>query len=79
MEYYTKDIKALAQKMGKKFSCGSSVAVDDILGEVISVQGDVEDRLLDLLETDKDFIALAIPEEKIDFQDQGNKKGRKRV
>jgi translation initiation factor 1 (eIF-1/SUI1) len=25
-EHYTKDIKALASKFGKKFSCGASVA-----------------------------------------------------
>lgn len=78
MEHYTKDLKGLASKFGKKFSCGASVAQDDIYGEVISVQGDVEDRLLELLETDKDFMALKIPEEKVEFIDAGNKKGRKR-
>ena len=61
MEYYTKDLKALAAKFGKKFCCGAAVAQDDIYGECISVQGDVEERLLDMLDTDKDFIALAIP------------------
>lgn len=37
LEYYTKDLKGLASKFGKKFSCGSNIAVDDIHGECISV------------------------------------------
>ena len=78
MEHYTKDLKGLASKIGKKFACGAAVAEDEIYGECISVQGDVEDRLLDLLETDKDFMKLAIPPEKIEFEDSGNKKGRKK-
>jgi hypothetical protein len=41
------------------------------------VQGDIEDRLLDYLEQDKDMIALNVPPEKIIFEDKGNKKGRK--
>ena len=41
------------------------------------MQGDVEDRLLELMETDKDLIKLEIPFEKIEFEDKGNKKGRK--
>ena len=76
-EYYTKDLKGLASKFGKKFSCGCNIAQDEIYGECISVQGDVEDRLLELLETDKDLLKLEIPFEKIEFEDKGNKKGRK--
>ena len=76
-EYYSKDTKSLASKFGKKFSCGSAVAQDELYGEVISVQGDIEDRLLDYLEQDKDMIALNVPPEKIIFEDKGNKKGRK--
>jgi len=41
------------------------------------VQGDIEDRLLDYFETDKDMIALNVPIEKIEFADKGNMKGRK--
>ena len=55
------------------------MAHDDIYGDCVSVQGDVEDRLLELLETDKDLSKLEIPEEKIIFEDAGNKKGRKRA
>ena len=76
-EFYTKDLKGLASKFGKKFSCGCNVAQDDIYGECISVQGDVEDKLLELMESDKDLQELAIPFEKIKFADMGNKKGRK--
>ena len=42
------------------------------------MQGDVEDRIFELLESDKDFMKLEIPPQKIDFVDTGNKKGRKR-
>ena len=76
-EYYSKDIKSLASKFGKKFSCGSNIAVDEIYGECISVQGDIEDKLLEYLETDKDMKELNIPFEKIKFNEMGNKKGRK--
>jgi density-regulated protein DRP1 len=77
-EHYTKDLKALASKFGKKFSCGCNLATDEIHGECISVQGDVEDRLLDLMEQDKELIAMNVPFEKIKFVEDGNKKGRKR-
>ena len=77
MEFYCKDIKTLAGKFGKKFSCGCSVAQDEIYGEVISIQGDCEDRLMELMESDKDLTALNIPPEKMIFEDKGNKKGRK--
>lgn len=77
-EHYTKDLKALASKFGKKFSCGANVAMDDIYGECVSVQGDVEDRLIEYLESDADMVKLAIPIEKIEFEDKGNKKGRKK-
>ena len=77
-EHYTKDLKSLASKFGKKFSCGSNLATDEIHGECISVQGDVEDRLLEILEQDKDLEKLGVPFEKIRFVDDGNKKGRKR-
>ena len=35
--------------------------------------------LLELLETDKDLMKLGIPPEKVNFEDKGNKKGRKKV
>lgn len=77
LEYYCKDLKTLASKFGKKFSCGAALATDEIYGECVSVQGDVEERLIDLLETDKEFMKLEIPVEKVEFMDMGNKKGRK--
>ena len=79
LEHYTKDLKSIASKFGKKFSCGSAVASDDQYGEFVQVQGDIEDKLLDFIEQDKDMIALNIPLEKIIFEDKGNKKGRKRA
>jgi translation initiation factor 1 (eIF-1/SUI1) len=36
-EHYTKDLKALASKLSKKFGCGAAVAQDDIYGECVSV------------------------------------------
>lgn len=77
-EFYNKDLKALASKFGKKFSCGCSVVQDEFYGECIQVQGDVEDKLLDLLEMDKDMQKLNVDTEKIIFEDKGNKKGRKK-
>ena len=77
-EHYTKDMKGLASKFGKKFSCGCNLATDDIHGDCISVQGDVEDRLVEILEQDKDLKELNVPVAKIKFVEDGNKKGRKR-
>jgi density-regulated protein DRP1 len=77
-EHYTKDMKGLASKFGKKFSCGCNLATDDIHGDCISVQGDVEDRLLEILEQDKELAEFKIDPKKIKFIDDGNKKGRKR-
>ena len=54
------------------------MATDDIHGDCISVQGDVEDRLVEILEQYKDLAAFNIPIEKIKFVEDGNKKGRKR-
>lgn len=79
LDHYTKDLKALATKFGKKFACGSSVATDEIYGECISVQGDIEYDLLDLIEDDKDLKKLNIPIEKVEFEEKGNKKGRKKA
>ena len=79
MEYYTKDLKSIASKFGKKFSCGCNLATDELLGDCISVQGDIEERLLEILEQDKDLAKLEIPPEKIKFFEDGNKKGRKRA
>ena len=79
MEYYTKDLKEIAKKFGKKFACGSSITTDELYGEVLTIQGDIEYDLLDYLEQDKAMIALNIPSEKIVFEDKGNKKGRKKA
>ena len=75
----TDDLKEIAKKFGKKFACGSSITTDEIYGEVLTVQGDIEYDLIDYLEQDKAMIALNIPIEKIVFEDKGNKKGRKRA
>lgn len=55
MEYYSKDLKHIASKFGKKFSCGCAHGTDDIYGECITIQGDVEYDLWDFLNTDKEF------------------------
>ena len=78
MEYYSKDLKAMSSKFGKHFSCGCNVATDDIYGEHIQVQGDIEDKLEMYLENDKDMQKLNIDLNKIMFEDKGNKKGRKK-
>lgn len=79
IEPYVKDLKEIAKKFGKRFACGSSVTTDEIYGEVISVQGDIEHEFLEYLMTDKDMSKLNIPKEKVVFEDKGNKKGRKKA
>lgn len=37
MDYYSKDLKSIASKFGKKFSCGCAQALDEIYGECITV------------------------------------------
>lgn len=49
LENYVKDLKDAAKKFGKKFACGASVTQDEIYGEVILVQGDIEFELLEFL------------------------------
>lgn len=81
-EFYTKDLKEVASKFGKKFCCGSSVLNDEKLGECINLQGDVENGDVDLwdyLEQDKFMAKLKIDTDKIEFEDMGKKKGRKRA
>ena len=81
-EYYTKDLKDLASKFGKKFCCGCNVITDEMLGECINIQGDIEMHadvdFWDYMETDKHMQKLKIDMDKIEFEDKGNKKGRKR-
>lgn len=71
MEYYTKDLKSVASKFSKKFSCGAGHALDDIYGECITVQGDVEYDLWDFLNEDKELKKLNIPMEKVIWEDKG--------
>lgn len=81
-EYYTKDLKDLASKFGKKFCCGCNVITDETLGECINIQGDIEQSpdvdFWEYMESDKFMQKLKINVDKIEFEDKGNKKGRKR-
>ena len=81
-EYYTKDLTELASKMGKKFSCGCNFINDEKYGECINIQGDVEFHanvdFEEYITTDKYMTKLGVDFDKIVFEDQGNKKGRKR-
>ena len=79
MDYYSKDLKSIASKFGKKFSCGCAQAMDEIYGECITVQGDVEYDLWDSLNSDKELKLLKIPEHKVLWEEKGQKKGRKKV
>ena len=71
LEKYVKDLKDTAKKFGKRFACGSSVTQDEIYGEVILVQGDIEYELLEYFESDKDMSKLNIPAEKVVFEELG--------
>lgn len=77
-EHYTQDLKKLAQGFSKKFACSSSLTTDDIYGEVITIQGDIEYDFMDYMEDDKKMQELKVPSDKIVFEDKGNKKGRKK-
>lgn len=82
-EYYTKDLKDLASKFGKKFCCGCNVIEDEKVGLCINIQGDVithpDVDIYDWLENDKNMAKLKIDTDKIEVDDKGNKKGRKRT
>ena len=78
LEHYTKDLASCAKKFGKRFACGSSVTQDEIYGECVLIQGDVEHELQDFLKLDATLAKLNIPSEKVVFEERGNFKGRKR-
>ena len=64
--------------MGKKFACGCSVSMDEVHGEVIQVQGDIEEenRLMDFIQGE--LGAHNIPKSKVVFEGKGKeKKGQK--
>ena len=58
--------------MGKKFACGASVADDDKYGECIQVQGDIQERFTEFLETN--LAKYKIPEDKVEFVEENKKK-----
>ena len=54
--------------MGKKFACGVSVSMDEVHGECIQVQGDIEenDRFMDFIANE--LAQYKIPEDKVKFE-----------
>jgi len=71
------NLKDAAKLMGKKFACGATATQDEVLGELIQVQGMVStEALYEFLQ--KEFASAGVPEEALEFKDGGNQKGRKK-
>ena len=75
LESFGVNLKDISKVMGKKFACGASISQDIKYGEGITVQGDVQDRFFEFVESDlKEF---NISDEQIELVDGGNKKKNK--
>ena len=77
LEKYGCDLAEVAKKMSKRFGTGAAamqVEYKDLHCEGIQVQGDVEERLEEFINTElKQF---NIPGDMLFFEDGGNKKNR---
>ena len=72
LQSYGINLKDMAKIMGKKFACGASVADDDKHGECIQIQGDVEERFIDMMEVE--LAKYKVTEDKIKFEAVKKKK-----
>lgn len=72
LQSYGINLKEMAKFMKKKFACGASVADDDKHGECIEIQGDVEERFIDIMEAE--LAKYGVTEDKIKFEDVKKKK-----
>ena len=62
----------MAKLMSKKFACSATVANDDKYGECIQLQGDLEVRFDEFVNTD--LAKYNIPADKVHFEDTDKKK-----
>lgn len=58
--------------MGKKFACGAAVADDEKYGECIQIQGDIEVRFEDFVNSD--LAKYKVSMDKVDFVEEKKKK-----
>ena len=58
--------------MSKKFACSAAVTTDDKYGECIQVQGDIQERFFEFLESD--LSKYKIPANKVVFEEIKKKK-----
>ena len=72
LQDYGVNLKDVSKSMGKKFACGACVATDDKYGECIQVQGDVQGRFEEFIESD--LGQYNIPSGKIVYEEAKKKK-----
>ena len=58
--------------MSKKFACSAAVTTEDKYGECIQIQGDIQDRFDEFLESD--LGKYNIPHNKVKFEEVKKKK-----
>lgn len=58
--------------MSKKFACSAAVTTEDKYGECIQIQGDIQERFYDFL--DSDLSKYNIPQNKVKFEEVKKKK-----
>jgi density-regulated protein DRP1 len=69
---YGINLKDIAKVMGKKFACGAAASEDEVLGEVIVVQGDIEERFPDFVNSE--LAKYKVPANRIEFISKEKKK-----
>jgi density-regulated protein DRP1 len=69
---YGINLKDIAKVMGKKFACGAAVSEEDKYGECIAVQGDIEERFEDFV--DSDLAKYKVSIDNVEFIEEKKKK-----
>ena len=72
LQTYGINLKDIAKLMSKKFACSASVTTDDKYGECIQLQGDIQERFIEFVETD--LAKYNVPVNKVSFEDTDKKK-----
>lgn len=66
------NLKDMAKIMSKKFACSASASVEDKYGECILVQGDIEDRFEEFIESE--LSKYNVTPDKVQFEEVKKKK-----
>ena len=70
LQSYGINLKDMAKILSKKFACSATVAVDEKYGECIQLQGDIQERFEEFVESDLAKYGV----EKFSFEDTDKKK-----